>query len=344
MGKTLFYRKADLPPSAPPEVSECTLHSFVSRLIRDYYGELPSSVDVAKLSTFHYVFHVTVGSGECFVKIAKSKRTRRTLRLEHFLYEEILKELNIGVGAIGCDISYKRYPFPFLILSKARGVCLRSIDFSVPFYQRLMRNLGTKVAGYHSIIFNGGGFGLIDEDRLEKDCVIRGRCGSWEEYLVFNLEEHLSFAREWSAIDAEEENVIRSLFDARSGLWKARPPSCLLHGDLGSHNIFVNTSSFEVKSIVDWEDALLGDPLFDIAMWASFYRMHEYLESFLEGYTSARLINDDKYLLKIWAYYLRIALSKSVLRFKLGYDPRGQSKSAPKIKRAIEKIKSLGVL
>lgn len=39
----------------------------------------------------------------------------------------------------------------------------------------------------------------------------------------------------------------------------------LLHTDFNQRNLFVDTTNYEVAGIIDWEDAMFGDPLYDFA-------------------------------------------------------------------------------
>lgn len=39
----------------------------------------------------------------------------------------------------------------------------------------------------------------------------------------------------------------------------------LLHTDFNQRNLFVNTSTYKVTGIIDWEDVMYGDPVFDFA-------------------------------------------------------------------------------
>ena len=97
----------------------------------------------------------------------------------------------------------------------------------------------------------------------------------------------------------------------------------------------------DIQGIIDWEDTLIGDPFFDMAMFASFYRMHEFLVTFCEGYQEERNIQEELFFLNFWMYYLRIVIAKGVLRYKLGYDGQGMSLATPKIKMAIQELKKI---
>jgi aminoglycoside phosphotransferase (APT) family kinase protein len=60
------------------------------------------------------------------------------------------------------------------------------------------------------------------------------------------------------------DDALRSL---ASQLDNVRPR--LLHGDLGDGEIFVDPRSGAVTALVDWGDALSGDPLYDFARFVA---------------------------------------------------------------------------
>jgi Ser/Thr protein kinase RdoA (MazF antagonist) len=173
---------------------------------------------------------------------------------------------------------------------------------------------------------------------------LRGTHPTWTDHVLQNLDGHLQYAWDNGAITEEARRVIERLFVEHQCALLYERPGRLLHGDLGSHNVFIATRG-ELRrcQIIDWEDALLGDPIFDIASFASFYRMDEFVDAFLEGYCPVLpdVVSEETFAVRFWLYYLRIALAKSVLRFKLGYDQPGHSLSTPKIALALTKLRSL---
>ncbi len=57
----------------------------------------------------------------------------------------------------------------------------------------------------------------------------------------------------------------------------------LLHGDFRPKNIFVQDHERYV-AIIDWEHSMLGDPYYDLAIFAYYCRTQEELDSFFNGY------------------------------------------------------------
>jgi Ser/Thr protein kinase RdoA (MazF antagonist) len=203
----------------------------------------------------------------------------------------------------------------------------------------MVRALGWAMGTFHGLTQNSKGAGWIDAEGAARGEPLQGMFQRWHEYVYLNLGEHMRYAKEHGAITGEEERLIRSIFRETRDAIVHIEASTFLHGDLGSHNVFIRGVGVPpALTVIDWEDAILGDPVFDIAMAASFHRMDEFLEDLWRGYRSARELQDDTVSLRFWLYYLRIVIAKSVLRFKLGYDRLNKSVSTPKIRRAVKEL------
>ena len=88
----------------------------------------------------------------------------------------------------------------------------------------------------------------------------------------------------------------------------------LVHGDIANHNTF--TENGKLTALIDWEDCLSGDPVFDLAYYGTgCYGHDEWKEWFLDGYIKVNPLGDD-FEKRYWAYYLRIALAKSIVRYR----------------------------
>jgi aminoglycoside phosphotransferase (APT) family kinase protein len=160
---------------------------------------------------------------------------------------------------------------------------------------------------------------------------------TWREYVLLNLDEHVEACRAAGAISREEVARITEAFDRAAHILEDAP-SRLLHGDLGAHNVL--SDGERLTALIDWEDALCGDPIFDIAYWGTFVR-DEMREPFLEGYRAARALPAD-FERRYWLYYLRVALSKTVHRQRFGYADRaaGRPPASQRIRKGLERFEA----
>lgn len=144
----------------------------------------------------------------------------------------------------------------------------------------------------------------------------------------------------------QEQKSIKFLFDEHQDLFKNVTP-VLLHGDLGNHN-FISADGKSISALIDWEDCLIGDPVFDIAYWATFFK-DNMLDDFLIGYAKINPAispvgeTAPKPWRRLgWLYYLRIALSKTVHRFYFGYTDRpGRVPPSQRIQKSLKILKEI---
>lgn len=207
-------------------------------------------------------------------------------------------------------------PFDYAILAEAPGRVLRDLgDQILDERPEYLTNIGRVLRAIHGI--NAIGAGLLDlED--SSDQPPNGLHPAWLDYLVLNLDKHIGFCRGLGLIDDSMARKIESLFEAMTPALEGRP-SRLLHGDPGIHNVCVDVENRAITCVLDWEDAMAGDPLFDVAMFSTFQPPRR-MQSFFEGYGMLEPTDVERRLLAL--YFLRIALAKSVHRARFGIADR----------------------
>jgi hygromycin-B 4-O-kinase len=207
-------------------------------------------------------------------------------------------------------------PFDCAILGFAEGAVLRDLGDAVLDEQpNYLRALGTALRAIHDV--EGHGAGLLDCAGTAAQPPI-GVHDDWWIYLALLFESHMRTCRDAGFVDPAMADKIVRLFDAMQPALKDRPLR-LLHGDLGPHNICVDPANQKVTAVLDWEDALIGDPLFDVAMVSSF-QPERRLPAILEGYGLPRPTSEQQALIAL--YFLRIALAKTVHRLRFGIVDR----------------------
>jgi hygromycin-B 4-O-kinase len=225
-------------------------------------------------------------------------------------------------------------PFDFAISAVARGVPLRDLgDDTLDRSPAILESLGRALRSVHQV--GGKGAGLLD---CGKDATVEaagGVHGSWQDYILLHLDEHVAACADEGFLDGALCDRIARAFRALTPELDRRPLR-LLHGDPGIHNICVDPLTNEVTSLIDWEDALVGDPLFDVAMVASF-QPERRMPGFLRGYGLEQPDRLDQAMIGL--YFLRIALSKTVHRLRFGISDRpGRTPGHHRIYRGIESV------
>jgi aminoglycoside phosphotransferase (APT) family kinase protein len=230
---------------------------------------------------------------------------------------------------LAVDLSCLRIPYPFEVLPEIAGRPVRETEDPVTqaLAPETFAAIGRSLARLHAVPGTGAGPVVADRGRL------RGRYGRWEEHVRSRLQEHVETCARLGAINPGEQAAILGLFHYREDLLQCDRPR-LLHGDPSHANALLAPSGD--VAWIDWEDACFGDPVFDIANWATFCR-EEAIPPMLAGYGTDALPPD--FAERFWLLYLRTALAKTVVRARLGIAERpGRPPASLRIQRALGQL------
>jgi hygromycin-B 4-O-kinase len=275
--------------------------------------------------TFHRLYEVEDGR---LLRVATSRSdiAAETMRLEC----EVMAQLRPSGFPIPACASRSVDGRGVQLMERAAGTSLTALDSDEARMQVALEWVGRLLARLHRI--GGNGFGPLSA----QGALFRGVHARWDDYVFTRLEDHVAGCRAIGAIDASEAAAIHAHFEAQREAIRAVPPS-LLHGDPGSHNFMVDERG--VCAIIDWEDALVGDPLFEMASLATFHpeRRHHAIWS---GYGMS-LARGSAEWQRFWLYFLRIALAKTVHRHRFGYtDVAGRAPASRRIQLGLERLGS----
>jgi hygromycin-B 4-O-kinase len=133
-----------------------------------------------------------------------------------------------------------------------------------------------------------------------------GGHASWRDFLaaVANPQHH-----DWAS---RESTVDRHWIDQHLRLLHELIPSCpetrrLVHGDFGSNNVLTN--GLAITGVIDWSEAMFGDPLYDVAnifFWRPWLACMEAQAHFFEEHRSDLSTNVQT----LRCYQLRIGLQQ----------------------------------
>lgn len=220
---------------------------------------------------------------------------------------------SLAPAGLGVQFATQGAPFDYALLDFAKGHSLRDLgDAVLDDKPNLPAVIGAALKRVHRVEAKGAG--LLDLDSPRASERPTGAHRHWIDYVELRLSEHLAACTNAGYLNATLAIEISELFATMRGALHNRPLR-LLHGDPGNHNIFLSSDLQGVTALVDWEDALAGDPLFDVAMWSTFHPPRR-LPAFLSGYGLPRPNIEQQRLIAL--YFLRIALSKTVHRHRFG--------------------------
>jgi fructosamine-3-kinase len=311
----------------------------ITRLSRQFFGKNPHSViPLSRYGTFHLLYRVLFSETESYV--IRTSMSAYPFRASDFYLDRwalnILKQQKLPALRIyDVDLSRAKYPFDYEIMAEARGSLFNTLAIDYHDHSNIVTKLGFIISLLHKI--KTAGFGLIDIRRVLSHQAGEGLSNTWVDFVCRNLEEHLRTCCAIQALSLHDGQKIESMFENARPILKSIQPS-LLHGDLSNGNIF--SDGREITAIIDWEDCLSGDPIFDIAFWGTFIGNDERRKSFLNGYQSLQPLPVD-FELRYWLYYLRIVLAKTVLRYRFNYYLQDRIPASFRLKKSLSKLESI---
>ena len=223
------------------------------------------------------------------------------------------------------------------LMQRADGQSLTTLDDDEPRMQAALAHVARFLARLHGLgpRLRGGdqsGFGPLSTESGE---TLRGVHERWEDFVLLRLDEHVRACQAAGALSAAEALQVAARFDEGRDSLRAQP-AALLHGDPGSHNFMVDPSG-EIRAVIDWEDALLGDPLFDLASLCTFHPERRHA-GIWDAYGVSLEPGGDAWQ-RFWLYFLRIALAKTVHRHRFGYADRpGRAPASQRIQLALQRL------
>lgn len=312
--ETIFFSKTDGPYPPDVQISHLPEHQdTIRKIIAKKLGQKVSSIMECPRRTLHYVYKIKTDQNSYIMRINAAGNFYREFQyyIEYWV-EKQLDSLSLPYAKIiDIDITRTLAPFDYEILEVARGSTLYELSSEAGIPLNAIRRLGTYVAALHSIQTKL--YGPFCYQNIVKDEGI-GSVQLWSTFLKRNLFKHIEICELLGVVDADDKKKLETIFSSLDDLVVVTP--VLLHGDVANHNVFIHGD--EVTALIDWEDSISGDPIFDIAYYGSGCFSHpEWISEFLIGYRSVVLLPAD-FEWRYWLYYLRISLAKTINKERYG--------------------------
>lgn len=200
------------------------------------------------------------------------------------------------------DTSRTQCPYPFQIIEYSDGISLRSANEAG--VQKVLSDLGAALARLHAKPIGGDRWGRVG----------LGTFPEWNLFWMYNMDADAHHCMENGLITTDQFDQVYAIGDTDVVYWGVEG-AALLHGDLSYDNILVKDG--HLHSVIDWEDAVLGDPIFELAGLATFHPESRH-STFLDAYYGGSQ-RPDGFGVRFWTYYLRISLAKAVHRHRFRY-------------------------
>jgi aminoglycoside phosphotransferase (APT) family kinase protein len=123
----------------------------------------------------------------------------------------------------------------------------------------LLQDLAAHLKRLHAV--RRSGYGWLDRDGA-------GTFASWRAWLEHVVDRDMGVLNEAGLDTARLNGHFERALDELTEVLDDRP-SALVHGDLGDREVIVDPASLHVTAIVDWGDALIGDPVYEFARFVA---------------------------------------------------------------------------
>lgn len=267
-------------------------------------------------STSHVIYIVTVKERARPVVLRANigwGEPERYMQVEKLITDQVAST-GVPVNRIlHVDVSRSEYPFDFQIQDMLEGADIeRAFHGTRTEYDQLSFDLGAAIARWGTLKYDK--FGRFDPDIATQGTLI-GTKSSMYEYMLVRLDEDIRYLADAEVVPVKLADPVRALFDTYKSVMTVASPT-LVQYDLADHNIMFDGEK-TITGIFDWEAAVAGDPVLDLASaptWKTFYPREEKL---IEGYTSiSKLPTFFKEKMRI--YTLRTMLWKMVYAIRAG--------------------------
>ncbi|TQM09008.1 phosphotransferase family protein [Pseudonocardia kunmingensis] len=160
---------------------------------------------------------------------------------------------------------------PFYVMEKVEGVPYRTADELARFGPDEVRAIALRLvdtlAELHAV--DPAGVGLGDFGR--PDGYLARQVKRWKQQL------DASRSRDLAGADALHRRLAESVPEQQ--------PAAIVHGDYRLDNVLVDDG--QVRAVLDWEMATIGDPLADVGLLLVYQRRHELGGTFVGGVATA---------------------------------------------------------
>ncbi len=296
MRYNIYYRKCDSPMDNlfKDKYSDAGIEHLVRQICPDAAEIRPLNCDGN-----HYAYYVNRNSRPMLFRADTSPDD------EYMLAETALMKLAHEAGVpvpqvYDADTSMRQVPCRWQLLEWIPYPNLEQIDRKNELNRpEIACQLGHILKRLHSVRLEG--YGFINTDILQRNNQIKGIYQSYREYFLCCLDSHLAYLNFHS--DKIRE-ILERIPEPATG--------SLVHRDPAFWNILGKPD--QIVALIDWDDAVSGDPADDLGMLWCFHD-RTFMEELLAAYGD---INDE-FRHRIDLHYLRNMLWKTVLRDRMGY-------------------------
>lgn len=167
--------------------------------------------------------------------------------------------------------------------------------------------IGKCIATWQDIMEQG--FGPFNTDLVIKEKRLEGLHADYPTYFFLNLQKHLDFLYRRNFLTHQQAIDIWQTIDGHKDLLQLQQ-GCLVHKDMALWNLLGTET--EIKAVIDWDDAILGDPTDDLSLLACFHDQ-DVIDAAVRGYSSVKELPEE-FETRFYLHLLRNMIVKAVIR------------------------------
>lgn len=247
------------PASSPAEMIQTVMEVSGPDFMSYSFEEVPGDTRTP-------VYFVTAEyEGESYELVIKFEpESDATFAVGPVLHDFLAERTDIPVPAI---LTFEPDPDEdvpaYFITERVRGENLDELFHTLSLEQRehIMEQIGCILGDLHSTIaFEGYGRLDVEDDHL----VVRDISGDWRAYFEQKMEGHIDMLAETTFEDLQED--ARARITDRLGTVPQQGVPRIVHDDFRPGNVLVEPGDKpEITAVIDWEQTLAGDPLYNVA-------------------------------------------------------------------------------
>ncbi len=323
MRSQAFYWKCDCPGS--PESKRKTFfsdkHSLESTavardIVEKFLGRSPGHFESLKLDGNHFAYRFS-DRNDTYLLRTDDGTTEDDYMAAESAIMTLLREQGLPVpNVFATDTDAFKYPVRYQVMEFVPYPTLLSLSRTKELDSKAMaREFGKFLAKLHRIKLPG--FGFIDTRVLKREARLSGRDVTWQDYFNKCLSIHLGYLRDHGLLTNQVIQQTEGLFSRHEGLLSIHQ-GALLHRDFAYWNILGTPTA--IKAVIDWDDAVVGDPADDLGI-VNCFNDPDFMNELLASYAGEQTPPRDLHA-RVQLYTLRNMLWKAMIRHYMGYFDR----------------------
>ncbi len=319
-----YYWKCDCPiPAEERSVSytaekynDVVMAEAAHAACRATLGTVPDAVEALRCAGNHAAYRVTAG-GRRLLWRAASDATGDDYMLAEQAVMALAADAGVPVPRILHCQAEPGAVLRWQLMELIPGATLADLDRSGSLDRIAIAGaLGRLLCRLHTVPIDG--FGFIDTSELRRSGMVRGLHRRYADYVFCRLDRHLAYVADHGLLAQADADEAGQLF-ARLLPGCAPAHAVLVHRDPAWWNLIGSPTI--IHALIDWDDAVGGDPADDLAMLRCFHEA-AYCDAVESAYWADTKPPPD-FPLRLALHWLRNMLWKAMLRHQLGYFKPG---------------------